>query len=218
MKHFCNYCKTLCIKKGVRNGIQKYVCPDCGRYQQSKYTYKLYDVKQDEEIIRYSKEGCGISSIARLTGLSKSMVQLRLTEISNLLKKPVYKERNQEYELDGMSVKVAGEKDIYLIYAINRRTRKIIDFVIGKRTKENIKKVIDSIMHYYPKRIFTDGLNSYPSLIAKNIHKPGRRLTNRIERKNLTLRNMIKRLSKGTLAFSRTTEMLTRVVKICAWL
>jgi IS1 family transposase len=106
---------------------------------------------------------------------------------------------------------------MYLIYAINRRSRKVIDFVIGNRTKENIKKVVASIMNYHPKRIFTDGLNSYPSLIPKPIHKPGRRLTNRIERKNLTLRNAVKRLSKGTLGFSRAIEMLEMVLKISVW-
>jgi len=217
MDHYCKFCKTLCIKKGVRNNVQKYVCPACGKYQQRKYTYNAYDVKQDEDIIRFTKEGCGIRSVARLTGLSKSMVQLRLEEVGRSIEKPVYKESNQDYEMDEMTIRVAGEKDMFLIYAINRRTRKIIDFVIGKRTNENIGKVVASIKKYNPKRIFTDGLPGYRSLISKSIHKPGRRLTNRIERKNLTLRNAIKRLSKGTLGFSRSIEMLTMVIKISCW-
>jgi len=171
----------------------------------------------DNVIINLTKEGSGISSIARLVGVSKSIIQRRLFEMGSKINKPIFNEYDQKYELDEMTVKVAGEQDVYLIYAINRNTRKVIDFFVGNRTKENIKKVVDSVLRYHPKTIFTDGLNSYPSLIPKRIHKPGRRLTNRIERKNLTLRNFIKRLSKCTLCVSKKREMLSTVVKIYCW-
>jgi IS1 family transposase len=148
---------------------------------------------------------------------SKSTIQKILLETSSKVCKPFLQESNEEYELDEMAVTIAGSKDVYLIYAINRRTRKVVDFFIGNRTKENIKKVVDAVLFYSPKIIFTDRLNSYPSLIPKAIHRPGRRLTNRIERKNLTLRNFIKRLSRNTLCFTRKIEMLESCLLIFLW-
>ncbi len=164
-----------------------------------------------------TKEGVGISSISRLLKLSKSMVQREIYEAGNAIKRPVYNEYQQEYELDEMTLTIAGKQDVFLIYAINRKTRRIVDFFVGNRTKINIKKVVDSVMIYTPKRIFTDRLNSYPALIPRLIHKPGRRLTNRIERKNLTLRNFIKRLSRSTLCFSKRIEMLEATLKLVCW-
>jgi IS1 family transposase len=129
----------------------------------------------------------------------------------------MFNEWNEEYELDEMTVTIANKKDIYIIYAINRKTRQVIDFFVGNRTKENIKKVVDSVLFYSPGKIFTDRLNIYPSLIPATIHHPGRRLTNRIERKNLTLRTLVKRLSRYTLCFTRSVEMLERCLRICLW-
>jgi IS1 family transposase len=169
------------------------------------------------QIALYSKEGCWISSIARLMKRSKSTIQKTLAETADKISKPTPQENNEEYELDEMSVTIAGKKDIYLIYAINRRTQQVMDFCLGNRTKGNIKKVVDSVLFYSPKTIFTDRLNSYPSLIPSSIHRSGKRLTNRIERKNLTLRNLIKRLSRSTLCFTRNIKMLESCLLIFFW-
>ncbi|MCZ8285923.1 MAG: IS1 family transposase [Bacteroidia bacterium] len=216
-KHTCHYCNHTCIRKGIRNQIQKYYCKRCCKYQQQQYCYRKLDKETMMKVLAQSIDGSGISSIARSVSRSKSTVQRVLELSAKGLTKPDYKECNQEYELDEMSVTIAGKEDTYLIYAINRRTRKVVDFLIGNRTKENIRKVVETVLRYHPKIIFTDGLNSYPSLIPKIIHRPGRRLTNRIERKNLSIRNFIKRLSRNTLCFSRKKEMLEVCLKLSFW-
>ncbi|MBA3682068.1 MAG: IS1 family transposase [Bacteroidetes bacterium] len=213
----CNYCTNTCIKKGIRNSVQKYHCKSCGKWQQQKYTYRKFESSEKRNIVSLTKEGASISSISRLIKRSKSIIQKQIFLAGKTINKPHYNEYYQDYELDEMSIKIAGQEDIYLIYAINRTTRKVIDFFIGGRTKENISKVVSAVLCYHPKTIYTDKLNVYPSLIPKKIHKPGRRLTNRIERKNLSLRNFIKRLSRSTLCFTRKTDMLEAVIKLVSW-
>lgn len=215
--HQCRYCRKACIKKGVRNTVQKYQCKECGKYQQSEYTYRVLSVEKLQEITCLTKEGLGISSISRTVNLSKSMVQRSLFRAGNALKKPLLGESGGDYELDEMTLTIAGHKDVYLIYSINRDTRQVVDFFIGNRTKENIRRVVDTVLSYDPRRVFTDGLNSYPSLIPKDIHRPGRRLTNRIERKNLTFRTLVWRLSRNTLCFSRKLDMLNAVMNLVFW-
>jgi len=67
---------------------------------------------------------------------------------------------------------------------------------VGKRTKENVGKVIAKLLLLNPRKVYTDGLNIYPSLIPLAIHNVFRYHTNTIERNNLTLRTHIKRLQE----------------------
>lgn len=83
--------------------------------------------------------------------------------------------------------------------------------------KKTLKKVVDKVLEYCPRRIYTDGLNIYPVLIDKAIHKPGRYITNRIERLNLTFRTHVKRLSRSTLCYSKKIDMLEACMKIYLW-
>jgi insertion element IS1 protein InsB len=105
----------------------------------------------------------------------------------------------------------------WLIYAINKGTRDVVDMLVGRRIKENVKAVVDKVLKFSPRKIYTDGLNMYPTLIDKSIHRPGRYVTNRIERKNLTLRTHLKRLNRSTLCYSKKVDMLEACVKIYLW-
>lgn len=67
------------------------------------------------------------------------------------------------------------------------------------------------------KRIYTDKLRNYKSLINKSIHRTTLHGTNHIERHNLTLRTHLKRLSHKTICFSRSMAVLAAILKIYFW-
>jgi len=158
---------------------------------------------------RLNNEGCGISSIGRLLNISKSSVQRVITRLFASISRPEIYESGESYEMDELRTYCGNKKnECWLIYAINRKTRKIIDFCVGRRTKENIKKVVDKLLMLNPKKIYTDGLNIYQSILQEHIHSVYSGSTNRIERKNLTLRTQVKRLSRRTLCFTKTNNML----------
>src|SRR5262245_58418617 len=96
----CLVCKGICVKKGVRNGVQKYRCTICKKHQQSSYTYGKYSAEKEQLIIQLNNEGCGISSIARITKLSKTTIQRKIKIISLNLRFESMEEENQIYELD----------------------------------------------------------------------------------------------------------------------
>ena len=100
---------------------------------------------------------------------------------------------------------------------MNKRTKKVIDFIVGGRTKEHIGKVIDSLKSLNPKRIFADKLNVYPGLIGKALHIANAYKINHIERFNLTLRTHLKRLSRKTICYSKSLTMLIAILKIYFW-
>ena len=54
---------------------------------------------------------------------------------------------------------------------------------------------------------YTDDWGSYQRNLDSSEHKVGKRNTQKIERKNLTLRTRIKRLARKTICFSKIEEM-----------
>lgn len=109
------------------------------------------------------------------------------------------------------------KKPCWLIYAIERSTRAVVDFRLGSRTVKNLKQVIESLALRYPKFIYTDKLTLYDNIMKNLPHRTTLHGTNRIERNNLTLRTHLKRLSRRTLCFSRKWDMLEACLSIYFW-
>ncbi len=205
----CKYCDETVIKKGKRNGIQKYRCKKCKRYQQESYTKQRITQEKYEWIRCLNNESCGISSIGRLLHISKSSVQRVIIRIALAIEMPVYEETGQFYQMDELRTYWGHKRnELWLMYGINQHTGNVIAFFVGRRTKENSKKVIDKLLALNPERICTDGLNIYPRLIPKHIHHIFAYCTNKIERYNLTLRTHLKRLGRKTICYSKSVFML----------
>jgi IS1 family transposase len=158
----------------------------------------------------------GISSIGRILEMPKSSVQVFIFKTSLKVKQPLFTESDQVYEVDELYAPIRG-KLCFIIYAINRATKKVIDYAIGARTKENIGKVIKKLLSLSPKRIYTDRLPLFTYIIPKEIHRTFRYKTNRIERNNLTLRTHLKRLSRKTICYSKSREMLEACFRLYIW-
>lgn len=212
----CIYClKNQCIKKGVRNGKQRYQCKSCKKFQLKYYTYKLYNKKDDVKIVALNAESVGISSLSRLLNYSKATILRRINFIANKVTNPQLLERNQVYEVDEMWTYVSGckERNVkWITYAINRTTSQVVDVVIGSRNKENLAKIINKLKLLYPKKIITDKLAIYKNLVRPIKHDTRRYRNNKIERSNLTLRTHLKRLSRKTICYSKSEKMLENCI------
>lgn len=62
---------------------------------------------------------------------------------------------------------------------------------------------------------FTDGWGAYQRHLDPQQHEVGKRNTQQLERKHLTLRTRIKRLARKTICFSKSTEMHDTVIGLC---
>ncbi len=211
----CQYCKGNCIKKGCYKRRQLYQCKSCKKYQRTTYVKPKIQETKKNQIKLYHNEGLGISSISRLLTLSKSSVQRKLTELAKQQSKPAIHETQQVYEVDELRTYIGNKKqECWIIYALNKNTKQVIDFVVGRRTKANIKKIIDALNVLKPKKIFTDKLATYTTLISNNMHVASAYKINHIERRNLELRKDIKCLNRKTICYSKSQEMLTTKLKL----
>jgi len=214
----CAYCNGACTKYGKsQSGNQRYRCKSCGRTQVENYKYLAYEAGVNLRIKSYLKEGCSIRGIARLLRIGISTVLRKILHISGAIKKPVTS-LGKEYEMDEMCTYVKCKtRKLWIVYAIRKDSREVTDFAVGLRTNKTLKRVTDTLVLSNAGKVYTDKLPGYRRLLPPAIHCIKRSGTNHIERKNLTLRTHLKRLSRRTICFSKSTTMLTACLKIYFW-
>ncbi|MBX2916852.1 MAG: IS1 family transposase [Cyclobacteriaceae bacterium] len=163
-------------------------------------------------------EGTGIRGISRVLRISLPTVIERIKRITKAIQKPYSFLRNRIYEIDELWTYI-GKKtnEVWIMYMIDRHTKSVIDFRVGSRTKENIQTLTGQVLYMHPKRICTDGLNIYRSLVPGEVHHTGQLSARHIERKNLSMRTHLKRLNRKTICFSRSKEMLEACLRIYFW-
>ena len=210
----CKTCKGECKKDGKQsNGIQKYRCKKCGRYQQSKYRSQV----NNEQLKAFLKEGLGIRSISRLMSISPSTVIRKVITIAAQIEQPKLT-IGQEYEVDELCTYIGNKnRKRWVAYSLRRDTKTVVNFAIGSRTKKTIIQVIDTLLLSQAKMIYTDKLNIYRSIIPIKIHQTKKYSINHIERKNLSLRTHLKRLNRRTICYSKSLLMLSACLKIYFW-
>ena len=106
---------------------------------------------------------------------------------------------------------------VWIVYALEKQTKKVICFHVGRRTNKTLKKVITSLELSEAQKIITDKLKNYKYLISEQIHSTKFRVINHIERKNLTLRTHLKRLNRKTICFSKSLVILDSILRIYFW-
>ncbi|RBW55197.1 IS1 family transposase [Tenacibaculum sp. E3R01] len=195
-------CKTNnTIKKGLLNTKQRFYCKFCKSYFQSSYKYK---VQTNLLLVSLLKEGCSVWGISRILNISKNTVLSRMLKISKQIKVTYFNKLGCKFEVDEMWSFIGSKKNvIWITYVLERETKSIIDFYVGRKSKETIRPLIYKVLLLQPNRIYTDRLNIYPSLIPTEIHRRFQYCTNKIERMNLNLRTDIKRLIRKTICFSK---------------
>ena len=131
-----------------------------------------------------------------------------LAAIENPTEIQVVIRRYDEAELDEMwSFVLDKSNQRWLWHAIDHRTGEVLAYVLGKRKDivfKQLKELLEpfGINHYY-----TDDWGAYERHIDEKKHHIGKRNTQKIERKHLTLRTRIKRLARKTICFSKLEIM-----------
>lgn len=213
----CHYCRSETIKFGKTCGRQRYRCKKCNKIQLATYKKHAYQASVNADIVAHFKEGCGIRSIARLLTISAATVLKRIRSIAENIKKPMIL-TGRIYEVDELRTYIQNKnKECWVIYALDKQSGQVVDLKVGRRTKTNLKRVTDTLLLANCEQVYTDGLKIYRELIPQIVHKVKRYGTNKIERKNLSLRTHLKRLNRKTICFSKSSLMLEACLKIYFW-
>jgi insertion element IS1 protein InsB len=117
-------------------------------------------------------------------------------------------QRVDEAEVDEMWSFVGTKKrPRWLWHALDHRSGKVLAYVFGRRTDEGFVKLKTLLKPFGIRRYYTDSWGAYKRTLSSKVHRPGKRHTQQIERKHLTLRTRLKRLVRKTICFSKSLAL-----------
>jgi insertion element IS1 protein InsB len=119
----------------------------------------------------------------------------------------------KEAELDEMWSFVSSKKQPrWLWEALDHQTVRIVAYTFGRRADRALVKLKTLLEPLGIRRFYTDGWGAYRRHLAPDQHVVGKRRTQQLERKHLTLRTRIKRLVRKTICFSRSVHLHDLVI------
>jgi insertion element IS1 protein InsB len=117
-------------------------------------------------------------------------------------------ERVGEAEVDEMWSFVGKKTEPrWLWHALDHGTGKVLAYVFGRRKDEVFLQLKALLTPFRITRYYTDYWGAYERNLPPEVHSPGKRNTQQIERKHLTLRTRLKRLVRKTICFSKSIQM-----------
>ncbi len=221
IRDVCPRCESDKFKKNghIHNGKQNHQCKDCGR--QFVDCFEQYMVSDETRglIERLLLERLSLRGICRAVGVElKWLLGFIVTTFEalpdHLNVQPISCNQDVmiqrlEVEADEMASFVQKKANKQLIWlAMDAKTRQIIGFYVGDRSRKSFKKLWAKIPLAYRQHatFYTDQYVVYKGVIPAAQHQPIGKLarkTNHIERFNNTLRQRVSRLVRSALSFSK---------------
>lgn len=190
-KMTCTTCKVECRHFGKhRNGLQRFRCPDCGKTYTEAHDRPLGDmlIPMDKAVLALQLllEGSSVRTTERITGLHRDTI-LRLLVLAGercerLMARLIVNIPVKDVECDeiwGYVGKKEGHKaptekhdeslgDAYCFVAIERNTKLVLNFALGRRNKATTDIFIEGLRHataHQRFQITTDGFRPYITAI-----------------------------------------------------
>ena len=115
---------------------------------------------------------------------------------------------HNEVELDEMWSFVGDKSNQrWLWQAVDHQTGEVLAYALGKRQDIVFQQLQELLEPFGIKQYYTDDWGAYERHLEEEKHHVGKRNTQKIERKHLTLRTRIKRLVRKTICFSKLEKM-----------
>lgn len=113
-----------------------------------------------------------------------------------------------EAEVDEMwSFVQSKAQQRWLWWAINHETGEVLAYVLSSHEDDAFLQLKALLEPFGLSQFYTDGWGAYERNLPAALHTVGKRNTQKIERKHLTLRTRIKRLARRTICFSKSILM-----------
>ncbi len=223
----CPHCQSdQIVKRGkTARGTPRYLCQNtlcakesflldyCNRGCLPEVKHMIIDMSLNASGVRDTARSLHISPTTVLSELKKKegaleSVNTTLLRTLNPENVAVDLEQAGEAEMDEMWSFVGNKGNPrWLWHAIDHHTGAVLAYVFGRRKDKVFLRLTALLAPFGLTRFSTDHWGAYTRYLAPDVHSPGKRNTQKIERKHLTLRTRIKRLVRKTICFSKTTQM-----------
>jgi IS1 family transposase len=210
-------------------GKQRYICNTCKKTFQQDYTYNACHPGIKSQIYFQTINGSGTRAIARSLNIDPGTVTatLRAFEpliwhinydyLDRLAKESVNVElvSGTEVEMDEMWSFVHDKSQQYwLWWAIDHNTGEPLAFYFGTREHESLVELKKLLVDFNISIVYADGNPAYEKHMDDSEVITGKRNTQNIERKHLSLRTWCSRLVRKGIRFSKSHTMHAIVVSL----
>lgn len=189
----CEKCDIACQRFGKhRNGLQRFRCPDCKRTFTEAHKPALAGsyIPQDRIVLalRLLIEGNSIRSTERITNLDRNTIMKLLVlageKCEKLLGRMIVNVPVKDVQADeiwsfiGKKEKMCGPDDdpslgdAYCFVAMERHTKLVLNFALGKRDQATTDIFIEGLRHATARQNFqitTDGFGPYKTAISNTL-------------------------------------------------
>jgi transposase-like protein/IS1 family transposase len=186
----CNSCRSECRKFGKhRNGLRRYQCRQCKRTftePHEKLEGMHTDLDKAADVLKLLVEGCSVSSVERITGMHHGTI-LKLLVVAGekceaVMGRLIRNVPVTDVQCDVLWVFIRKKEahkrpqeahdntigDAYTFVAIERKTKLVLNFALGRRDKATTDIFIEGLRAATsPQRfqITTDGFQPYINAI-----------------------------------------------------
>ena len=189
----CPTCKAEAQRFGTnRNGSQRFRCVECKKTFSAKPTDRIegsyIEMARVEKVLQLLLEGCSVRAIERISGLHRDTI-LRLLvaageKCEKLLGRLIVNVPVKDVECDeiwsfiGKKQKAMEEDDdpnygdAYCFVAMERNTKLVLNFALGKRNQDTTDIFIEGLRHATARQryqITADGFAPYVSAIENTL-------------------------------------------------
>lgn len=190
----CHNCRVECRRFGKRRGLQRYQCRQCQKFftePRERPLDNMYTpLDKAVRVLAMLVEGCSVRSVERLTGVHRDTIlrvlvlagerceKLMGDKIRNVPVKDVqcdeiwgfvYKKEAHKWPEEANNQAIG---DAYCFVAIDRNTKLILNFALGRRSQATTDAFIEGLRAATaPQRfqITTDGFQPYISAIDNTL-------------------------------------------------
>ena len=208
-KKTCKHCHSEdTVKSGVLRNKQRYKCKSCKRHFQKNTEKKKSNTQKQEQIIKLYLEGTPIRGIARLLEISHTWVIKFIKKYSAQIKPhlPLF---SSDIEIDELYLYIGSKKKKrWLWTALCRKTKRILAFHIGQRSRSAVTKLYENIKPIECNHYYTDSYKGFLTVFPKEKHKRNYAGTNTIEGFHSSLRHYQSRFRRRSKCYSKSESMV----------
>src|SRR2546421_11728180 len=221
--HTCRGCGSPnIVKNGTnRSGTPQYHCKECGCYRVLK-PKQAYSETERQRVLRACLQRCSLRGVERIFDIARQTVTQWIK--AHVQHAPDFRETllpaapDDVLELDEIWSFVRKKEDPRWVWtALYRRTRQIVAFAIGDRSKATYLRLWKSIPEEYKHcHTFSDFWAASKQVFPAETHGCVGKETGETahrERWNNTLRQRVGRYVRQTLSFSKSDEYHEIVTK-----
>ncbi len=225
----CPHCQSdQIVKRGkTTRGTQRYLCQNtlctkgsflldyCNRGCLPKVKHTINDMSLNASGVRDTARSLHICLNTVLCELKKKATVLEsvntaLLRTLNPAEVAWDMERAGEAEVNEMWSFVGNKGNPrWLWHAIDHHTGKVFAYVFGRRKDKVFVQLKTLLEPFGLTRYCTDHWGAYTRHLDPDVHSPGKRNTQQIERKHLTFRTRMKRLVRKTICLSKRYRCTT---------